>query len=337
MSRTAVVLVNTNGLQDTTRCIRSLIASDTMPVLVVIDNGSTENGLAETVSSYPRGHLVKLEENVGFGRANNVGIRWALNVTTCKYVFVLNNDTVVEPDLISRLEHHMDENPSLGVLSPRIVMLDDATVLWYAGGDIDWRKGAPHVRGYMGPADTEFALADRDVSFASGCAMFVRRQVWRDVGGFDPRYFIYEEDTELCLRVRDAGWRIGYVADAVLHHKAHGSRRKDGEKFLPRQHPRNKNLPFFMYQITKNRLLTMWEHARGRKALQFWSFFPLYWSAYCIRYLAAGRFDAVAEVARGARDFWRQRNMGFEDELAGSAIPALTVGKARHVASTRQP
>lgn len=315
MTRTTVILVNFNNAGDTAKCIKSLLHSQVKPRLVIVDNASVEPGLEEALVSYPSAKVIYSHTNIGFGRGNNVGIVWALSNTECEFVFILNNDALVKPETISVLENALDTYPEVGIVCPRIVMMEDPNTLWYGGGEINWCKGSAQIPGYRGSADSKQALAARNVSFASGCAMLIRRTVLRRVGGFDPRFFMYEEDLELCLRVIAAGSRVRYVPEAIVMHKGQGSQRKDGQEFLPIQHPRNPRLPFFMYHVTKNKLLLMTTHAKGWRAVQFWSIFPIFWTIKCLQFFLYDRWDAVTAVIQGIKDFYHNRNKPFTCEL----------------------
>ncbi len=307
MSRTSVVIVNYNGAADTAECLESLMKSQESTLLVVVDNASTTDGVEYAVAPYHDVKLICSPTNLGFGRGNNLGIGWALSHTGCEFIFLLNNDATVKPDTLIELQDVLDHHPEAGMAAPRIVMAEEPDILWYGGGEVDWRKGAARVPGYLEPANADTAMSARDVSFASGCAMLIRRSVLEQVGGFDPRFFMYEEDLDLCLRVQEWGWTIRYVPEAVVLHKVQGSQRKEGEGFLPIQHPRNPRLPFLMRHITKNRLLTMAAHARGSNAVRFWSFFPLFWTAKCLQFALHRRWDAIYAVARGVAEFWSAR------------------------------
>lgn len=298
-TRSVVVLVNYNGDQDTRRCAGSLASSRPVPGLVVVDNDSTSGNVEEAVAGYPGVEVIRSPLNLGIGRGNNLGIRRALSRSDCEFVFVLNNDTTVEPDTIARLERALRDHPEAGMATPRIPLMERPDLLWYGGGEVDWRKGSVRVPGYLGPVDAGGALAPRDVSFASGCAMLVRRAVFDQIGGFDPRYFMYEEDVELCLRVRKKGWTIRYVPEALVYHKGQASRRKGGEAFQPLTSPDNPRLAFNMFQVTKNRLLNMSSHARGSAGLQFVCFFPVFLLSKCAQFALHGRWDGVRAILKG--------------------------------------
>jgi len=308
MSRTAVLTVHYNSIEDTKRCADSLSLLRNIPLLVVVDNSSQESNVENALVGYPNLELIRSGENLGFGRGNNLGIRWILSHTDCEFIFLLNNDAIVKPDTIALLEEAMDATPEAGIVSPRIVFMENQNLLWYGGGSINWCRGKGKVPGYLGPADTKSARTTREVTFISGCAMFIRRTVLEQVGGFDPRFFMYEEDLELCIRVQKAGWGLRYVAEPKVLHKVQASKRKEGDVYLSPRDPRNPSLPFFIYHMTKNRLLNMYMHARGINGIRFLIGFPLFLVVDCIRYALAGRWDALVSATKGFASFVSARN-----------------------------
>lgn len=309
-------MVNYNSAPDLERCARSLLRSRERPLLVVVDNASLEGGLEEAIAGYPEVRVIRSAENLGFGRGNNLGIRWVLRNTACEFVFLLNNDATVEPDTIVKLEEAMDAHPEAGICAPRIALSEDPGRLWYGGAYVDWRKGAPAIPGYLGPADAALALTPRDVTFASGCAMMVRRSALERIGGFDPRLFMYQEDLELCLRTQRAGWSIRYVPEALVLHKGQGADRgKEGETFTPLLSPKNPRLPFYALHLTKGRLLTAFVHARGADALRFLVWFPAYSLYKCSQYAFRGRWDGIRAMSLGGREAVATARRPFVNEL----------------------
>jgi GT2 family glycosyltransferase len=320
-ARSTAVVVDHNGAADTALCASSLLRSRTRPGLVVVDNGSTGKDVGEAISGHPDAELIRSPENLGFGRGNNLGIVKALSRSDCEFVLLLNNDATVEPGTLEKLERALDEHPGAGIATPRILFMEHPDRLWYGGGEVDWRKGSARVPGYLGPADAAGALEPRDVGFASGCAMLVRREVVEHVGCFDRRYFMYEEDVELCLRTMEKGWTIRYVPEAVVYHKVQASAREKEEVFHPLTSPGNPRLAFNMFHLTKNRLLNMSSHARGRAALQFVCFFPAFLLVKCAQFAAKGRWDGVRAVLKGIAAFLSEAGRPREDEHCADVSP----------------
>ncbi len=302
MERTVSIIVNWNNHEDTIKSIVSLNRSSSSTRIIVVDNASQESSYEE-LQKIKGIVLIRNDVNLGFGRGNNVGIRWALENTNCEFVFLLNNDATVKSDTLIYLESAMDSSQEIGVSAPRIVLSDNPLVLWYGGGYFWWPKGAPRTPGYLGPAESQLARTGRDVSFASGCAMMIRRNVLERIGGFDPRYFMYEEDAEICLRIIKSGWKIRYVPDALVEHDCHGSQRRKGIPLIHYLDPINENLCFNIYHTIRNRLLTAKIHASGMNMLKFVAVFPLYLCLICFNFALYRRFDAILVVLKGIRDF----------------------------------
>ena len=102
--RTIAILVNYKGAQDTAVCLRSLHASDIVPHIVVVDNTPYDPELPDVIAEYPDVHLISAPDNLGFGGGNNLGINWAMSQTDCEFIFIFNNDAIVEADTITKLE-----------------------------------------------------------------------------------------------------------------------------------------------------------------------------------------------------------------------------------------
>ncbi len=315
-AKTCVVLVSFRGAEDTEICLRSLEGSHTLTEVVVVDTTPYDPALAKLVERFGRAHLIQAGENLGFGRGNNLGIRWALEHTQCDYLFLLNNDALVLPDSIGELERQMAAEPGVSILTPRIVYRDFPERLWYGGGDFDWRRASAFTPGFNQRADAPEAMRPREVTFASGCALFVRRKAMLDLGGFDPRFFMYEEDVEWCLRALSRGYKILYQPAALILHRAQGGSKGEDEAdrtdFWATSNPR---LPFYAFHIIRNRLLNIYQYA-GLKHLPVVAIaFPLYLLRRGIPFLRGGRMDAVTAMFRGAWDSWKHRKPVPQESL----------------------
>lgn len=299
-SRTCVITVNYKNTEDTAACVASLQDS-TVPVsIVVVDNTPHDPDLENALSPYADVMLIRAPENLGFGVGNNLGIKWVLKKTACEFVLILNNDATIKPNAIQQMEDAMDKHPEVGIIAARIVLLEDESILWYGGGEVDWRRGGGKVPGVLGPADAPLAMQARYVSFASGCAMMIRSEILRTYGGFDERFFMYEEDLEICLRIINNGWKILYEPLIVILHVGQGSLRdKQGGKFMGAWEPENPNLPFYVYHILRNRLLTMNAYAFGKNRRMFQVYFPLFLMAKLFRFALHRRWSAIGAMFNG--------------------------------------
>jgi GT2 family glycosyltransferase len=300
-----VITVSYRGAADTCACVRSLLASAVPVRIIVVDTTPNDADLQAALNFAPEVTLIRASENVGFGRGNNLGIDWALKHTSCEFFFLLNNDAVIQTDSIKQLEDAMKVQIEVGIMVPRIAYLSDPEVLWYGGGEVDWRRVSAFTPGINRSATSELAMTERDVTFATGCALFIRRSVLVALRGFDPRFFMYEEDLEFCLRANDKGFRIRYMPSSLILHAVQGSSRTDAADRRDFWSVENPKLTFYAYHVIRNRLLNAHLHVRGRDRITVIVFFPIYLIRRAIPFLLGGRIDAVFAMLHGIADFFR--------------------------------
>src|SRR5579862_7067641 len=188
-SKTCVIVVSFHGADDTAVCLRSLLASQSAVKIVVVDTTPYDPELEEAIAFASDVELIRADDNLGFGGGNNLGIKWALRNTDSEYVFLLNNDATVSPDSIGSLIEALEHQPDVGIAASRIAYMHDPSLLWYGGGEIDWRRASAVTPGFNRSATAALAMLERDVTFATGCALFFRRSALDRLGGFDPRFF----------------------------------------------------------------------------------------------------------------------------------------------------
>ncbi len=305
MKNVLVVLLNYNSPQDTYRCLESLAASAYQVNVVVVDNASTGGGLVEETkvkALCANSHVIFNPKNAGFGGGNNLGIEWGLKHTDADYFFILNNDTVVTESAVEKLVQFIEADPTLGMCSPAIFHLQTPDVFWFGGGYIDWRKGgalSPNVNKAIG---TDVAVAE--ITFISGCAMFLRRGVLEKLGGFSDDYFMYCEDVDYCARALNAGYRIGYDSTTQIFHNAHSSVIKGHDSYIVPHSWKNKSAPFFIKHYVYGALLNLSKHARGR--IRFLGTLSVVKSClkWSLGYIRHGRFDAIGAMFVGVRYYF---------------------------------
>lgn len=299
-SRVAVVIVNYNTSDQVILAIQSL-KNEVLQDIIVVDNASPKDNTKQIELTFPNVVLIESKANVGFGEGCNIGMRWVLDNTDAELVLFLNPDTVIEPGLVGKLLKPFSSE-DVGITAPRITMMNDKNALWYGGGYMSWFKGSARVPGYGMSSNTPLALEARDVEFASGCAFMIRCSVLARCGGFDSRYFMYEEDVELSLRVLSAGYRIRYVPEALVYHVAQGSQGKDVQS-LDMFSGKNPRLPFFVYYAARNRFFTVFTHGRFLQKLIFLIGFTAWFARAGLNWLRYRRFDAFRALFCGIRDF----------------------------------
>ncbi|MBI1881506.1 MAG: glycosyltransferase family 2 protein, partial [Chloroflexi bacterium] len=209
-----LITLNWNRGQETLDCLHSLQGlSYPHRRIVVVDNGSTDDSVTLIQTQFPEIKLIGTGHNLGFAAGFNVGIRYALS-HEAEHIFLLNNDTVVDTTLLDDLLQHAA--PEVGVLAPAIFYADAPDRIWSTGGGrhpLLLEMTGHHGRNQALPC----APVERE--FLSGCALLIRREVFERVGLLDERFFMYYEDSDFCLRVRQVGFRLLLVPQARLWHK----------------------------------------------------------------------------------------------------------------------
>lgn len=263
MATSWIILVNWNGGADTIECLESLLRLDDGNfAVVVVDNGSTD-GSRERIAEWaaapagdvvggppwarlPRARrfaadfvqlaadaedapsaritLIAAGSNLGFAGANNLGMRFARRDAHARYLWILNNDTVVAPDSLSIQQRRMEADPSIAMLGARLMFYDRPDrVQGLAGGFHPWRARGYHI-GLDLTADALPApgQVEARMHYVLGASMFVRSDLVERIGGMSEAYFLYFEELDWAHRL-PAQSRLAVATDAVVWHKEGGS------------------------------------------------------------------------------------------------------------------
>ncbi len=237
----SIVVLNWNNYADTKECLTSLSqVTDPDVEIILVDNGSQDGSGERLKSEFPQVKLIANKENLGFTGGNNVGIKYAL-AQGRKYILLLNNDTVVEPDFLSKLLKSAQADPQVGVLSPKIMFFDQPQKIWFVGGSFRSFLKKPY-HPYYGELDNgQNENRPTETGWVSGCCMLVKSEVFTKIGLLDEDYFNNYEDADFCWRAKQAGYKILLVPEAKIYHKFAAS---VGGKFSP----------FYTYFRTRNNL-----------------------------------------------------------------------------------
>jgi hypothetical protein len=222
--RVTAVVVSYNTREELRRCLGSLRAHAGMPCqLVVVDNASTDGSADMVEKEFPEARLIRNRENAGFSRGNNQALREARGA----YVLLLNSDAELTPGALPTLAGLLDTRPRLGAVGPRTVSADGTVQISFGPALrplAEWRQRRL-VRGVKrrDPAAvkeaTERAGVEHAPEWLSASCLLARKDALDAVGGFDEGFFLYEEDVDLCLRLRRAGWGVVFTPAAqVIHH-----------------------------------------------------------------------------------------------------------------------
>jgi len=200
----SIIVVNYNTSDFLEVCLESIWRqTGAAHQTVVVDNAGEDGGAEMVRRKFPWAFLIANQSNAGFARANNQ----ALSYCGGRYIFYLNPDTELQEGAFARMTAYMDANRQVGLAGCRLVNPDgspqSSTEARYPGQ----KYAAGELKGLGG-----------DIAWVMGAAMVAETSLIKTLGGFDERFFIYGEDADLCLRVRKAGFQIGYIDDAVVVH-----------------------------------------------------------------------------------------------------------------------
>lgn len=215
----SIIIANWNGLKFLEKCLASL-ASQTYRnfEIIIIDNGSNDGSVQFIRDKHPQVNILENKTNIGFASANNQGIKAARG----KYIFLLNNDTIIDRDGLYNLVKKADASPlDVGMWACKILSLQYPPIIDSVGGLLISNSGIAKGRGRN---EKDIKQYDKDEVFIpSACAGMYRKEMLEQIGLFDEDFFAYCEDTDLGFRARLAGWKADSVPDAVVYHYYSGT------------------------------------------------------------------------------------------------------------------
>jgi GT2 family glycosyltransferase len=199
----SVIIVTYNSSECIQACLDSVCSQKGVDYeVIVVDNTSSDDTLLKVRNN--RCLLLESGENIGFGRACNLG----MSQSKGRYIFLLNPDArLTDESDLAQVCRLMDENPRWGLAGAKVLSQN---------GSLE----SPPAREYPGQkhVQRDFSQLPGSISWVIGAAMIVRRDIYLQLGGFDPDFFLYSEETDLCLRVRESGYEIGWLEDVAVKH-----------------------------------------------------------------------------------------------------------------------
>ncbi|MBW2658926.1 MAG: glycosyltransferase family 2 protein [Deltaproteobacteria bacterium] len=313
----AIVVLNYNGYSDTIDCLKSLEDLTYSPyVVVLIDNASIDDSVgritdcfsnrfalhfvdnddspSQTVAMFHEGtrdsgseeysqlFLVQNRENIGFAAGCNQGIRLALSMGS-HYIWLLNNDTVVDSDSLLILANYLSDHPACQVATPQIRLFNEPDRIWNCGGLLKWYGARKYF--FVHRPVTELPEQEKiDITFVTGCAPLIRSSLLQEKGGFTEKFFFGEEDYEFSLRMKKAKVKMVCCLKSVIYHKVGMSvDRSSNDSFIGR-----------IYIHYLNRFINL---------RSYWPYF--FW--YGWRLIYAGYIDRLLRKKTDCRPFDRYR------------------------------
>ncbi len=210
MKTVYAIVVNYGNFEDTSECIKSLLNQNYPCKVLLVDNGSEMDVVEKLRRAFPEIEVLRLNENLGYAGGCNAGIRRVID--RADYVFLVNNDVVVERDALEKMIGEMERDKRIAACQP---------VVKYYGEDVIWSAGTRFFLGYpklhlknkkddIGTFEPPFGLV--------GCAMLVKTSALKDLGLFDESLFMMHEETDWCTRAKKKGYKL-LVCSAVAYHK----------------------------------------------------------------------------------------------------------------------
>jgi GT2 family glycosyltransferase len=287
-----IVVVNYNGAAFIDRFAESLVRVDyPNHRTVIVDNASQDGSGDELQRLLPESVLLRVPENLGTAGGNNIGIRYCLDQGFDR-LLILNNDTVLTEDFLSKLIAFADERT---IAVPKILYYDDPRLISTHAGDFDWRFGLFHNT-FHGKPDGPATTRPRDLQTASFCCALAPAAAFREVGLLDERFFMYYEETDWLRRALAAGFRLRYDPEAIVYHMESAS---SGGGWMT---------PFKHYYATRNRLYLVRKNSHSRLWFAaFTAYFLTTRLVYLARYTLKRERPLAKALALGVLDYYRGR------------------------------
>lgn len=289
----AIAILNYNGADLLQRFLPSVIAHSGNAAIYVIDNGSTDDSIAVLDEHFPTVKCIALAQNYGYAEGYNKGVEQIDAELLC----LLNSDVEVSPNWTLPMRDFFASHPEVAIAQPKIKDLKRRDYFEYAGaagGYLDV-MGLPYCRGRVG-SSCEKDLGQYDeharVTWASGACFFVRKSVFRAVGGFDASFFMHFEEIDLCLRAQALGHQVWAVGNSEVFHQGAASLSVTSPTKL-------------QYNI-RNSLLTYIKNI---------SLLPLLWlfvarlafdTTLTLYFMVQGKFDHVCAIAYAYNDVFKR-------------------------------
>lgn len=296
MKKVSVIILNYNGQNHLSTFLPSVIKNTPLHIadIIVADNASTDNSLEWLRETYPAIKIIQLKNNYGFAEGYNISIG---RVET-PYAILLNSDVEVTPNWIQPMLNFMEEHQNVIAVQPKILQYKDKTKFEYAGGAGGFldKFGYPFCRGRIFSTIEEDKGQYNDIRqifWASGACMMVRRVDFIDYGGLDENFFTHQEEIDFCWRVNSRGRKVYYVPTSVVYHLGGGTL--------------NQSNPQKTYYNFRNNMLMIYKNLNTPRLipLAIIRFFLDYLAA--LAYLVTLKPRLTCAIIRARIDFYRYK------------------------------
>lgn len=288
----SIITINYNGLKDTCELIETLPLENESIEVIVVDNASKKDEASLIEQRYPQVKVIRSKENLGFAGGNNLGIKAARG----KYLFFINNDTILQPSSITHhtlfqpLMNRLDSSSKIGMVCPKIRFAWGDNPIQYAGYTPLSRITLRNQSIGCGKPDNGQYDKAHPTPYAHGAAMMVKREVIEKAGLMPECYFLYYEELDWSMIIRRAGYDIWYEPAVTVYHKE--------------SQTTGQQSPLRTYYITRNRLLFVKRNNNSpTRYLSYIYLICLVAGRDILKYSLQRRFDLTSATIKGIRDF----------------------------------
>lgn len=294
-NKIAVVILNWNGASLLEQFLPSIIAYSDLATIYLADNASTDNSITVVKSKFPSIKIIKNSGNFGFAKGYNT----ALQQVEEPYYALVNSDIEVTKDWLNPIVTLFDTQPNIAIIQPKLLDYKNKSHFEYAGGAggfID-KYGYPFCRGRIFETiekDSNQYDDDRQIFWASGACFFIRKDIYRNLNGFDSDFFAHQEEIDLCWRAFNLGYKTYYTSKSVVYHVGGATLKVSNPKktflnfrnsllMLVKNVPKNKLFPILFIRLCLDALAGFQFISKG-KFKHFFAILKAHFSFYSLIY-----------------------------------------------------
>ncbi|MEM3858598.1 MAG: glycosyltransferase family 2 protein [Candidatus Micrarchaeaceae archaeon] len=292
-----ILILHYGKLEDTLECINSVMKSSFQDFKIVIINNDEDNEIYKTLLQLENTNpykikIINIAKNIGYAAGNNEGIKLAIS-EKAKYIWILNNDTIVDKDALKYLLFSIEQSKEYGIASSTIYYYNNPNKIWVAGGSRKYSFLDIITSKFGYYSDRDYFQSDAEgeklLVSAVGTSMLIKTDLIKDIGLIPEEYFLYREDTDFCLSAIKKGWKIIYSERSRVYHKY-----KDNEPS-----------PTIIYYFVRNTLILIKKHYNYMILILSNIFVPIvYFSSVLFIYKnKKNLYKNIKAVIRGYLDF----------------------------------
>ncbi|WPU95818.1 glycosyltransferase family 2 protein [Mucilaginibacter sabulilitoris] len=290
----AVILVNWNTAEYTADCISSLKRNCDQSLfdIIVADNGSTDGSLETLRAKFPELMYIDNQENLGFSEGNNRALIYSLNIGY-SYSLIINTDTLVEEDIITKLYQHLQQHPEAAAAQPAIYWMHNHGQIWNGNGRFSAVLGRTFSDTRI--PDQSQVPAYQTAEWLTGCCMLIRNTALVETGLFNKQFFLYYEDVDLSFRLRQRGHQLHYLISCKIYHAAGVSAKVNSTK-------EGALSPVIHYYVSRNHLWLLRKYGTPLFYPINFVFNGLYYTALLIYFKFRGRHEKARQLIKGLKE-----------------------------------